>query len=136
MHHITSEERHTLEILLKDGKTANQIAKALNRHRSSILCEIKRNKDLRSGNYRCDLAHRKACDRKADKPTRCSLSPEILEHVLSRLSETLSSEQIGGVAKSCGYPVRIARDYLSVHLEQQKVWRNLLPIPTTYSETL
>lgn len=104
MHRITSEERHTIAILLKQGKSENSIAKELNRHRSSILREIKRNRDQRSGYYHYDLAQRKALNRKKSKPTRCSLTPEIKTHVLLRLITFLSPEQIVGEAKLAGIP--------------------------------
>ena len=45
---LTREERHTIELELKEGKSASAIATKLNRSRSTISREIRRN----SLNYR------------------------------------------------------------------------------------
>lgn len=102
MNHITSEERHTIAYLLGQKKSPAYIAKELDRHKSTITREIKRNCDQRSKEYRYDLANRKAVDRKMSKRKRCGFTPEIKAHVEAQLSKKESPEQISGEAKANG----------------------------------
>ena len=54
---LTSEERHTLSTLRKQGYQQAAIARALGRHRSTISREVRRNSKDRAGRvYRPDLA--------------------------------------------------------------------------------
>ena len=54
---LTSEERHTLSTLRKQGYRQAAIARALGRHRSTISREVRRNSKDRQGRvYRPDLA--------------------------------------------------------------------------------
>ena len=56
-HQLTSEERHTLSTLRKQGYHQAAIARALGRHRSTISREVRRNsKDGGGRAYRPDLA--------------------------------------------------------------------------------
>jgi IS30 family transposase len=48
MGHLTLEQRYTIQVLLKEGLNQSLIAKRLNRDKSVIQREIKRNCDLRS----------------------------------------------------------------------------------------
>ena len=41
--HLSQTERYQIYILMKDGKTQTQIAQLLNRHKSTISREIRRN---------------------------------------------------------------------------------------------
>ncbi len=59
MKHITSEERHTIAHLLGQNKSPAQIARELNRSKSTITREIKRNCGQRSFEYRHKLAIRR-----------------------------------------------------------------------------
>ncbi len=63
MKHITSKERHTIEHLLSQNLSSPTIATQLDHHKSTITREIKGNGDHRNGEYRNDLAERKAQDR-------------------------------------------------------------------------
>ena len=56
MGHLTLEQRYTIQVLLKEGLNQSLIAKRLSRDKSVIQREIKRNCDLRSGEYKADLA--------------------------------------------------------------------------------
>jgi IS30 family transposase len=56
-HQLTSEERHTLSTLRRQGYHQAAIARALGRHRSTISREVRRNsKDGAGRIYRPDLA--------------------------------------------------------------------------------
>lgn len=99
MKHITSEERHTIAYLIGQNKSPAEIARALGRSKSTITREIERNKDKRSSEYRFDLAQRKATKRKESKPTRNSLTEEVVSYIEEHLAKKYSPEQIVGVAK-------------------------------------
>lgn len=45
--HLSQEERYQIYILMKDGKTQTQIAKLMDRHKSTISREIRRNAGLK-----------------------------------------------------------------------------------------
>jgi IS30 family transposase len=102
MKHITSEERHTIAYLLGQKKSPAYIARKLDRDKSTITREIKRNCDLRSKEYRYDLANRKAVDRKRSKRKRCGFTPQIRAHVEAQLAKKHSPEQIVGEARVDG----------------------------------
>ena len=55
---LTSEERHTLSTLRKQGYQQAAIARALGRHRSTISREVRRNSKDRGGRV-----YRPACSR-------------------------------------------------------------------------
>ncbi len=50
-HQLTSEERHTLSALRKQGYRQAAIARALGRHRSTISRELRRNSRGRQGRW-------------------------------------------------------------------------------------
>ncbi|MDB9741942.1 IS30 family transposase [Akkermansiaceae bacterium] len=104
MKHITSEERHTIAHLLGQNKSPAEIARELNRHKSTIKREIDRNCDQRDSQYRYDLAQRKASNRKKSKATRNSLTKEMIDYLDKHLMKKFSPEQIVGVAKRKSLP--------------------------------
>ena len=118
MKHITSEERHTISHLLGQGQSINTIAKQLSRAPSTISRELKRNRDMRNGDYRHELAHRKAQKRKDDKARRESYTSEIQAYVEEKLKLKYSPEQIVGTAKSDGVPC-VSHETIYV-----KIWKN------------
>ena len=67
MGHLTLEQRYTIQVLLKEGLNQSLIAKRLNRDKSVIQREIKRNCDLRSGEYKADLVDKKCLNRHKTK---------------------------------------------------------------------
>jgi len=102
MNHITSEERHTIDILLRQKQRLGKIARQLGRAPSSITREIERNCDQRSGEYRYELAHKKATQRKTEKVTRSDYTEEVQRHVEEQLAQQYSPEQITGEARRLG----------------------------------
>ena len=63
MGHLTLEQRYTIQVLLKEGLNQSLIAQRLNRDKSVIQREIKRNCDLRSGEYKSYLTDKKCSNR-------------------------------------------------------------------------
>ena len=55
MSHITNEQRYTIYSMLNLGCTQSLIAKTINKDKSVVSRELKRNSDGRSGEYRHDL---------------------------------------------------------------------------------
>lgn len=118
MNQITCEERHTIAHLLSQKQRRASIAKQLGRHPSTIKREIERNCDKRSGEYRYDLANKKALQRKAGKRTRNDYSEEIKSYVENQLAKQYSPEQIAGTAKRLGVKC------VSHETIYQHVWKN------------
>ncbi len=59
MGHITQLQRYTITCMLSQGYNQSKIAETIDKDKSVISREIKRNSEGRSGEYRHDLAHRK-----------------------------------------------------------------------------
>ena len=118
MKHITSEERHTIDHLLRQGQTITSIAKQLSRASSTISRELKRNRDMRNGDYRYDLAERKAQKRKINKARRQSYTPKIQDYVQEKLKLKYSPEQIVGAAQRDGLAC------VSHETIYRKIWRD------------
>ena len=94
MPHLTEPQRYTIEVMLKQGYTRKEICQAIGRDKSVLSREIKRNRDLRSGEYRSELASRKYNDRKLSKPKRIKFTPKIEKFVKKKLNQQWSPEQI------------------------------------------
>lgn len=120
MKHITSEERHTIAYLKRQKKSPAFIARELGRAPSTITRELKRNCDLRSEEYRPDLANKKAVSRKSSKRKRRDMTPEIMAYVEAELAkpEKPSPEQIAGEAK------RLGLKCVSHECIYQHIWRD------------
>jgi IS30 family transposase len=119
MKHITSEERHTIDILLRQKQSPARIARQLDRAPSSITREIERNCDKRGGEYRHELAHKKALQRKADKRTRNDYTGKIMLYVKKQLAEQYSPEQIVGTAKRLGVKC-VSHETIYLHIWENK----------------
>ena len=94
MAHITKEQRYTIEVMLRNGSKQSAIAKVTGKDTSVISREKKRNSDLRSGEYRSDLATRKYKKRMASKAKRIKFTPKIQKLVDKKLGQQWSPEQI------------------------------------------
>lgn len=102
MRHLTVGQRYEIAALKKANHTQSEIAQILNRDKSVISREIKRNSDQRSGEYRADLAERKCRDRHLLKAKHIRFTEAIKEYVIDRISDDYSPEQIAGEAKLKG----------------------------------
>jgi len=95
--HLSLEERHYIEISMKNEVTMTAIATALDRSQSTITREVNRNKGLRG--YRHQQAERKARERHAAKPKAIKLTEEITVLIDGYIKADWSPEQIAGRLK-------------------------------------
>jgi IS30 family transposase len=116
MSHLTEVQRYEISALIRAGKTRKEICEFICRDKSVLSRELRRNCDLRSGNYLPDLAHRKYKKRLKEKPKFIHFTEEIKAMVIDRLNEDFSPEQISGRAKLEG------KDCVSHETVYQFVW--------------
>ena len=76
--------------------------RVINKDKSGVSREIRRNADARSGQYKDDLAHRKYLKRQAYKAKPRTFTPEVEAYVRDKLRLKYSPEQIAGAAKING----------------------------------
>ena len=94
MAHITEEQRYTIEVMLRNGYKQSEIAKAIGKDKSVLSREIRRNRDLRSGEYRGELATMKYNKRMFTKSKQIKFTPKIQKLVDKKLKQQWSPEQI------------------------------------------
>ena len=94
MAHLTREQRYTIGLMINNGYNQKQIAKLIGRDKSVVSREIHRNRDLRSGKYRSDLAERKYRHRLKNKPKQKRFTTLIKKLVERGLGKQWSPEQI------------------------------------------
>ncbi len=102
MSHLTLEQRYTIEVLRKENYSQTEIAKRLNRNKSVIFNELKRNSDQRNGVYKAELAHKKTLKRHREKNKIIYFTDEVKQYVDTWIAEDYSPEQIVGVARKQG----------------------------------
>jgi transposase, IS30 family len=125
MSHLTQEQRYTIEVLRNENYSQTAIAERINKDKSVVCRELKRNCDRRNGQYRADLAHRRCEKRHSDKNKNISFIEEVKDYVTKWIKEDYSPEQIVGVAKKEGLKcVSIERIYQFI-LEDKKQGGNL-----------
>jgi IS30 family transposase len=110
-HQLTDEERYTIAALRKEGLNQAQIAQRLQRHRSTISREVRRNAARLDGAYRAQKAiertngrrsrsrrntrFKRADWKRVERLLRCEWSPEQTAGVLARSGElSISHETI------------------------------------------
>ena len=86
--------------MLQAGRIQQEIADVLGRCKSVISREIRRNRDLRSGEYKAELAESKYRKRLAEKPKKLVFTEDMKQMIRQKLSEKLSPEQIVGWCKN------------------------------------
>jgi IS30 family transposase len=112
MSHLTQEQRYTIEVLYKENYSQTAIAERIEKHKSVVSRELRRNCDKRNGSYRAGLAHRRCEKRHSDKKKRIVFTKEIQDYVTLWLKKDYSPEQIVGVANKEGIEcVSIERIY-------------------------
>ena len=102
MSHLTSSQRYTIAGMKNSGHSQKSMAQAIGKDKSVVSRELKRNRDLRSGEYRPGLADRKYCERQKMKRKKKHFTEAIKAEVESGLEQKLSPEQIVGLAKKEG----------------------------------
>ena len=93
--HLTHCERYQISAFLRSGKSINSIAKELNRNKSTISREIRRNSGLRG--YRSHQAHEKAVHRLKISHRYIKITQKVICKIKKLLHCHWSPEQI------CGY---------------------------------
>jgi IS30 family transposase len=111
MTHLTLAERYEISILSRQGHSKAEIGRQLDRDRSTIGRELKRNTDGRNGRYRPELAQRKASSRLTEKNKYKAFTLEVRNYVAEGMKKDYSPEQIKGRADidgtTCVSPERI-----------------------------
>lgn len=92
--HLSPEERHYIDIELKNGTSQNKIAQKLGRAQSSLSRELGRNKGLRG--YRHQQAHRMAQQRHQEKAKTVKLTEDIKRRISYGICSDWSPEQVAG----------------------------------------
>ena len=118
MSHITYQQRYTISCMLTQGYNQSRIGEAIGKHKSVISREIKRNKDLRNGEYKADLAEKKHRKRQDVKPKSILFTNSIKHGVERLLKEDCSPEQVVGALKKSGLP------YVSHERIYQHIWED------------
>ena len=98
--HLTQDERYQIAILAKAGHDQSDIARVMNRHKSSISREMKRNRGARG--YRPKQAHEFSQARMRACENDPRVTAETWAMVDVKLGETWSPEQVSGYLKVNG----------------------------------
>lgn len=99
MAHLTLAQRYTIECMHKKGYKQKDISEAINKDKSVVSRELKRNCDLRNNAYRSSLAQQKYTKRQKEKPRKRYFTAEIKAYIDDKLYKKFSPEQIVGTAK-------------------------------------
>ena len=100
-HQLTVEERYALSALRRQGCTQAQIARALDRHRSTISREVRRN-SRKGGGYRPSTTHDFARWRRSRSRRNQRFGPADWAMVVAYLRQGWSPEQIAGRLRKDG----------------------------------
>ena len=95
--HFCSEERLRLYSLLLEGLSIEEIANQLGFHRSTIYRELHRNSSKLG--YRPDIASQQYLLRRRYKVCKLERQEELQNHIINKLKEGWSPEQIAGRLK-------------------------------------
>ncbi len=94
MNHLTQEQRYTISVMKGQGYSQKEIAKTIQKDKSTVSRELHRNCDLRSGKYTYDLGERKYYQRQKTKPKSIKFTEGVKQYVDSKLEQKWSPEQI------------------------------------------
>jgi IS30 family transposase len=127
-HQLTQEERYIISAQLMCGHSQAHVAHLLQRHRSTISRELRRNATTHDGRYRAEKAHSYAVARRR----RCRRRPHFSVAAMARVARLLrrkwSPEQIAGVL--CKHAsLRISHETIYRRLRRDKtsggvLWRH------------
>lgn len=104
MSQLTHEQRYTIAVLHKENYSQSAIAKRIDKDKSVVNRELKRNCNQKNGTYSAVLAQKKCSKRHSEKPKKICFTPEIRAYVEAKIREDHSPEQISGRAKAEGIP--------------------------------
>lgn len=101
--HLTSEQRYTIEVLLRQQKSRKEISQTIGVSQSTLCREIKRNSGQRGYHYH--QAHVKAADRQRRLQNYRNLTIEIRGFIRTKMTEDQwSPAQIAGYLRRKGKP--------------------------------
>jgi IS30 family transposase len=112
---ITSEERYMISALRRQGCSQSEIARQLNRHRSTISREVRRNSSRGDGRYRPSKAVEKTSGRRSRSRRNTQFSNKDFRLVTKLLREDWSPEQISGTLRKTGQ-LRISHETIYRHI--------------------
>lgn len=102
MGHLTQAQRYTIEVLNNENFSQTEIASKINKNKSVVCRELKRNKDLRNGTYKAVLAQKKCDNRHKEKRKNIVFDQAMNDYVTLWIKEDYSPIQIVGRAKKDG----------------------------------
>ena len=115
MGHLTLEQRYTIQVLREEKLSQQAIANRIDKDKSVVSREIRRNADKRNGTYKAELAQRKYTERMTSKPKACRFTEEIKTIVDKLLANDYSPEQIAGRCKLEGRPC-VSHERIPIYL--------------------
>lgn len=115
--HLSLEERHYIEISMKNEKTLSEIGKDLGRSQSTITREIARNKGQRG--YRHNQANDLANKRHKSKPKAHKLTVEIIDIIERYIRQKWSPEQVVGWLEKEGV-IKLHHETIYQHILSDK----------------
>ena len=102
-HHLTAEQRYTIDVLLRQKKSRKEICEIINISQSTLCRELKRNSGQRGYHYQ--QAQVKATDRQRRLQNYRNLTIEIRNFIRTKMTEEQwSPEQISGYLRKKGKP--------------------------------
>jgi transposase, IS30 family len=127
-HQLTQEERYAITAQLMCGSSQAQIARLLDRDRSTISRELRRNRTRHDGKYRAEKAHSYAVARRRRCRRRPRFTVEDMALVARLLRKKWSAEQITGELKGRGR-LRISHETIYRRIRWDKraggdLWRH------------
>ncbi|MBI3757336.1 MAG: IS30 family transposase [Deltaproteobacteria bacterium] len=129
--HLTLEERYQIQVLLRCGSSHDKIARSLDRSRSTIDREIKRNRGS-DGPYLADRADAlaRARLRSRARANARKIDPGLWASVHQALAQHWSPEQIAGRLRLTGSPLTVSHESIYAHVYADKragglLWKHL-----------
>jgi transposase, IS30 family len=127
MSHLSYEQRYSIEVLLKAGKSQAEIGTIISVDKSVVSREIKRNRDERNGTYKAKLAQTKYDARQNSKPKHIKINAEFCFEINSLIEQDYSPEQVAGVIKKKG-EATVSHEWIYQH-----IWKNKRQKGTLYT---
>jgi len=126
---ITPEERYTVALLRRQGKSNAEIARVLGRHRSTIGRELRRNSSAYDGWYRAEKAQEHANARRWTPRRNTRFGVEQWALIEALLREKFSPDQISGWLRELGI-LSISHETIYTYVWRDKfrrgnLWRHL-----------
>lgn len=118
MSHLTVEQRYIIQILKKQGEKQKEIAKEIGKDPSVVSRELHRNRDLRSNEYKADLAQRKYIQKQKIKKKQIRFTEHVQSVIEKLIRDNFSPEQIVGYLQLKGI------ESVSHERIYQHIWEN------------